>query len=64
MELHRLLHRGCEGDPEAEYQLGITYCMKEDVQSAIYWLKRAEKNKNNRAKELLKQICDLYRINP
>jgi hypothetical protein len=61
MALHNLLKNACIGDAKAQYELGIIYCIKADVLSAIYWLDCAKQKGNKKAIKLLKQVLHIHR---
>ncbi len=51
-----LLDRAADGESQAQYQLGLIFCIKENVYEAEYWFRLAAKNGHRYAKEVLKEM--------
>ncbi len=51
-----LERKAINGDCEAQYKLGVIYCIKEDKKSASYWLQVAAEHGHLRAREFLKEL--------
>ncbi len=47
-----------EGVSEAEYQMGLHYCVQNDGGRAIYWLKRAAGKNHLVAVEVMLEMVD------
>ncbi len=44
------------GDSQAQYKLGVIYCIKEDKKAAAYWLQVAAEQGNLKAQEFLHEL--------
>jgi TPR repeat protein len=51
-----LLLKAFEGNSDAQYQLGIRYCIRSTPRQAYYWLQRAAKQGNSNAVSLLEEL--------
>jgi TPR repeat protein len=51
-----LLTKAAIGDSEAQYLLGLSYCIRYIPQQAYYWLKKSAKQGNKKAKTLLNEL--------
>ncbi len=44
------------GDSQAQYKLGVIYCVREDKKAAAYWLQVAAEQGNLKAQEFLHEL--------
>ncbi len=52
----KLLDRAANGESQAQYQLGLIFCVQENVYEAEYWIRLAAKNGHRYAKEVLREM--------
>jgi TPR repeat protein len=64
MKNQLLLKEAVNGNSEMQYQLGLVYCFKGDVEQAIYWLGKAKNNNCLKAGEVLEEIEHKIAVRP
>jgi TPR repeat protein len=53
-----LLDKAAKGNSEAQYHLGLRFCIKSIPSQAFHWLEKASKQGHSQAKLLLEELSE------